>query len=376
MRIWLSRPHMGGTERAYVDAAFDSNFIAPLGPQLDAFEARFAEYLGGEVHCLGLSSGTAALHLALRMQNLVEGDEVWVSSMTFAGGAFPILYERATPVFFDLSAASWTICPDLIESELAKSEAAGKLPKAIIPTDLYGQSCDLERLEEIAGRYGVPLIVDSAESAGASFRDRKCGSGGDMAILSFNGNKIITTGGGGMLVSRDKAAIDYARFLSTQARDPAPHYQHSTYGYNYRMGNVSGAIGLGQLEVLDQRVAQRRAIFARYADALGSLPGFSFMPEPNWATSSRWLTTLTIDPALAGIDRETIREALLAEGIESRPLWKPMHMQPLFEGTRYIGAGLDAALFADGLCLPSSSDMTSGEQDEVIARIKALVAAA
>lgn len=373
MRIWLSKPHMGGTERRYVEEAFDSNFIAPLGPQLTEFEDRFAAYLGGGVHCLGLSSGSAALHLALRMRDLEPGDEVWVSSMTFAGGAFPILYERATPVFFDLSPASWTISAELIEEALADAARAGRLPKAIVPTDLYGQSCDLDRLEDLAARHGVTLIVDAAESAGAACRGRKCGSGGDFSILSFNGNKIITTGGGGMLVSRDAAAIERARFLATQARDPAPHYQHSTYGYNYRMGNVPAAIGLGQLEVLDERVARRRAIFDRYREALGGFPGVAFMPEPNWSQGTRWLTVMTIDPAVAGIDRETVRLGLLEAEIESRPMWKPMHQQPLFEGARYVGEGFDERLFANGLCLPSGSDMTDAEQDEVIERVVELI---
>lgn len=367
IRIWLSRPHMSGKERTYVDEAFASNFIAPLGPQLNEFEAHFADYLGGGVHCLGLSSGSAALHLALRMQELQAGEEVWVSSMTFAGGAFPIIYERATPVFFDLSPESWTICPNLVEEELAAAARRNRLPRAIVPTDLYGQTCDLDRFEAMCREYGVTLIVDSAESAGAGYRDRKCGTGGDFAILSFNGNKIITTGGGGMLVSRDADAIERARFLSTQARDPAPHYQHSTYGYNYRMGNVPAAIGLGQLEVLDARVARRREIFERYAAALGHLPGISLMPEPAWSHGSRWLTVITIDPEVASTDRETVRQTLLEAGVESRPMWKPMHLQPLFAGACYVGRGLDATLFEQGLCLPSGSDLTDAEQDEVIA---------
>ncbi|MEO9634390.1 MAG: aminotransferase class I/II-fold pyridoxal phosphate-dependent enzyme [Parasphingorhabdus sp.] len=366
MRIWLSRPHMGGTEQDYVGEAFESNFIAPAGPQLDQFEAGFADYIGQDVHCLAVSSGTAALHLALRMQNLDQGDEVWVSSMTFAGGVFPIIYENATPVFFDLSPESWTICPDLLEEALKAAGKRGKLPKAIIPTDLYGQSCDLARLEGLANEYEVPLIVDSAESAGANFRDRKCGSGGDMAILSFNGNKIITTGGGGMLVSKDEKVIEMARFLSTQAKDVAQHYQHSTYGYNYRMSNVAAAIGLGQLEVLDQRAIQRRNIFDRYSKALGNVPGVAFMPEPEWSTSSRWLTTATFDENLCGLNREMISQALLKKEIDSRPMWKPMHKQPLFDGKSYVGSGFDEKLFDNGLCLPSGSDMTIDEQDEVI----------
>jgi pyridoxal phosphate-dependent aminotransferase EpsN len=349
---------MSGKERGYVDEAFASNFIAPLGPQLTEFETRFANYLGDDVHCLGLSSGSAALHLALRIQDIEPGEEVWVSSMTFAGGVFPILYERATPVFFDLSPDSWTIDADLVTDALTESAKRGRLPRAIIPTDLYGQSCDLDRLEAAAARYGVPLIVDSAESAGASWNGRKCGTGGDFSILSFNGNKIITTGGGGMLVSRNKDAIERARMLSTQARDPAPHYEHSTYGYNYRMGNISAAIGLGQLEVLDQRVARRREIFARYVGALGDIDGLDFMPEPTAAHSSRWLTTLAIDPKRCGVTREQMRLSLAEDGIESRPLWKPMHIQPLFVGSCYVGCGFDEALFEKGLCLPSGCDMT------------------
>ncbi|MBZ6377437.1 pyridoxal phosphate-dependent aminotransferase [Pacificimonas flava] len=372
MRIWLSRPHMGGAERSYVDAAFDSNFIAPLGPQLQEFEERFAEYLGEGVDCLGLSSGSAALHLALHMLDLSPGAKVWVSSMTFAGGCFPILYERAEPVFFDLDPGSWTLCPDLVEAELKAAAKTGDLPAAIVPTDLYGQSCHLDRLEALAAEYGVPLIVDSAESAGAEFgRGRKAGTGGTMSILSFNGNKIITTGGGGMLVSRDRHFIDRARFLSTQARDPAPHYEHSVYGFNYRMGNIPAAIGLGQLEVLDARAARRREIFATYEAALGGMPGIAFMPEPSWSKATRWLTAMQIDPAEAGVSREDIRLALLDHEIESRPLWKPMHMQPLFEGSRYVGRGFDESLFANGLCLPSSSDMTDAEQDEVISVVRA-----
>ena len=372
MRIWLSRPHMGGTEETYVKEAFDSNFVAPIGPLLNQFEERFAEYLGDGMHCAALASGTAALHLSLHMLELEAKDEVWVSSMTFAGGAFPICYEGATPVFLDLSPSSWTLSPELLEEALTKADKAGKLPKAIIPTDLYGQGCDLAALEPLAERYGVRLIVDAAESAGASVHGRKCGSGGDMAILSFNGNKIITTSGGGMLVSRDKNAIERAKFLATQARDPAPHYEHSVYGFNYRLSNVCAGIGLGQLEVLDTRAEQRRAIFDRYAKELGDIPGFTFMPEPNWSRGTRWLSAFTIDPKLAGFSREDVRLALLEHEIESRPLWKPMHLQPLFEGARYIGEGLDEALFADGLCLPSGSDMTADEQTEVIAHIRQL----
>ncbi len=376
MRIFLSKPHMSGQERVYVEQAFDSNFVAPLGPHLDAFERDVSAYLGGGLHCIGLSSGSSALHLALRLNGVDAGDEVWVSSMTFAGGIFPVSYLNATPVFFDLDPASWTLNVGLVAEALAKAAKAGNLPKAIVPTDLYGQSVDLDPLEALAQEYGVKLVVDSAESLGASYKNgRKCGTGGDAAILSFNGNKIITTSGGGMLVTRHAEVAEKARFLATQARDPAPHYEHSTIGYNYRLSNICAAIGVAQMEVLDQRVAARRAIFARYKAAL-ERPGIAFMPEPSDYHSSRWLSTMTVDPNQCGLGREDIREGLLNHQIESRPLWKPMHMQPVFAGTRYIGSGVDEDLFARGLCLPSGSDMTQAEQDEVIGHIQAMLDAA
>lgn len=366
MRIWLSRPHMGGTERQLVEEAFDSNFVAPVGPMLTRFEMEFAEYLGERVHCCAVSSGTAALHLALRLAGVGQGDKVWTTSMTFAGGAFPILYQNAQAVFFDLSSDSWTFCPDLLDEALAEANRKGTLPKAIVPTDLYGQSVDIDRFEAACQRYGVKLILDSAESAGASYKGRKAGTGGDAAILSFNGNKIITTSGGGMFVSRDPEMVKQAAFLSTQAREPEPHYQHETYGYNYRLSNISAAIGVGQLHVLDARVARRREIGERYREALSGRNGIQFMPEPDWSHSTRWLTAISVDPKATGITREEIRLSLLEKEIEARPLWKPMHLQPIFKGHRYIGRGLDEQLFANGLCLPSGSDMTSDEQDEVI----------
>ena len=375
MRVWLSRPHMSGHEQARVVEAFASNFVAPLGPQLDAFEAAVSDYLGGGLHCVGLSSGSAALHLALRIAGVGPGDEVWISSMTFAGGIFPVNYLGARPRFFDLDPASWTLDTGLIADELARAARENRLPRAIVPTDLYGQSVDLDALEGLAGRYGVRLIVDSAESLGASIGNRKAGTGGDAAILSFNGNKIITTSGGGMLVTRHKDWADQARFLSTQARDPAPHYEHSTYGYNYRLSNICAAIGLGQMQVLDDRVARRRAIFERYRRAL-DLPGIGTMPEPAGRRSTRWLSVITVDPGqTGGVTREDLRLALLDHRIESRPVWKPMHLQPLYRGAPYHGAGVDARLFELGLCLPSGSDMTDAQQDEVIAHLRARLGA-
>lgn len=376
MRIYLSRPHLSGREEVRVAEAFASNFVAPLGPQLDAFEASVCDYLGTDVHCVALSSGSAALHLALRIAGVERGDEVWISSMTFAGGIFPANYLGATPRFFDLDPASWTIDTAFLGDELAKAARQNRLPKAIVPTDLYGQSADLDPLESLAAQYGVRLIVDSAESLGADYQGgRKAGTGGDAAILSFNGNKIITTSGGGMLVTRHKDWADQARFLATQARDPAPHYEHSTYGYNYRLSNICAAIGLGQMEVLDARVARRREIFARYQSALVR-PGIAFMPEPEGLHSTRWLTALTIDPTETGVSREGIRLMLLEHQIESRPIWKPMHMQPLYAGAPYHGTGVDEALFANGLCLPSGSDMSNDQQDQVIGRILERLAAA
>lgn len=374
MRIYLSRPHMSGHEQDRVAEAFASNFVAPLGPQLDAFESVVADYLGGGLHCVGLSSGSAALHLALRIAEVEPKDEVWISSMTFAGGIFPVNYLGAVPRFFDLDPTSWTLDVALLADELAKAAQENRLPKAIVPTDLYGQSVDLNALETLSSHYGIRLINDSAESLGATYLGgRRAGSGGDAAILSFNGNKIITTSGGGMLVTRHKDWADQARFLATQARDPAPHYEHSTFGYNYRLSNICAAIGLGQMQVLNDRVARRRAIFDRYQAALAPL-GFGFMPQPAGYHSTRWLTAITVDPIKTGITREAIRLELLTHQIEARPLWKPMHLQPLYQGAPYHGAGYDAGLFQIGLCLPSGSDMTDMQQDEVIGHIKALVA--
>ncbi|MHA6332448.1 DegT/DnrJ/EryC1/StrS family aminotransferase [Qipengyuania sp. CAU 1752] len=365
---------MSGNEETCVAEAFASNFVAPLGPHLDAFEQRVSDYLGGGLHCVGLSSGSAALHLALRIAEVGAGDEVWVSSMTFAGGIFPVNYLSAHARFFDLDSDSWTLDVATLSEQLAIAAKENRLPKAIVPTDLYGQSVALDELESLAAEYDVRLVVDSAESLGASYSDtRKAGTGGDAAILSFNGNKIITTSGGGMLVTRHKSWADEARFLATQARDPAPHYEHSTFGYNYRLSNICAAIGLGQMQVLDDRVSRRRAIFERYREAL-SRPGFDFMPEPEGQYSTRWLTACTVDPAELGVSREDIRLMLLEHEIEARPLWKPMHMQPLFAGAPYHGAGFDERLFEQGLCLPSGSDMTDMEQDEVIERIQGILA--
>jgi pyridoxal phosphate-dependent aminotransferase EpsN len=374
MRIYLSRPHMSGHEQSYVAQAFASNFVAPVGPQLEAFEAVVSEYLGEGLHCVAVSSGSAALHLALRIAGVVPGDEVWLSSMTFAGGVFPVNYLGAVPRFFDVDPETWMLDANLLEQELQAAARQNRLPKAIVPTDLYGQSVDLTRFEELASHYGIKLIHDSAESLGATDRrGRKAGSGGDSAVLSFNGNKIITTSGGGMFVSKHQDWAQTARFLATQARDPAAHYQHSTFGYNYRLSNICAAIGLGQMQVLQDRVDRRRRIFERYQRALMPL-GFTFMPEPEGSTASRWLTVVRVDPSATGTTQNAIRLDLLAHQIEARPLWKPMHLQPLYAGASYHGAGFDTELFQLGLCLPSGSDMSEEQQSEVISRVANLCA--
>jgi pyridoxal phosphate-dependent aminotransferase EpsN len=369
MRIYLSRPHMSGNEKKYVSDAFDSNFVAPVGPQLKEFEKTVSNYLNKGLYCVALSSGSAALHLALRIAGVVAGDEVWISSMTFAGGIFPVNYLGANPRFFDLDVNNWSIDISLLADELAKAAKENRLPKVIVPTDLYGQSVDIEALENLAGQYNIRLIFDSAESLGANVKNgRKAGTGGDAAILSFNGNKIITTSGGGMLVTRHKEWAIEAQFLATQARDAAPHYEHSTYGYNYRLSNICAAIGLGQMKVLDDRVARRREIFECYKLKL-SRPGIKFMPEVSGHRGTRWLTALTVDDQVIGTSREDIRLMLIDEQIESRPLWKPMHLQPLYKNMPYHGSGVDEGLFKQGLCLPSGSDLSENQQEEVIERI-------
>lgn len=366
MRIWLSKPHMGGTEEHQVAEAFKSNFIAPIGPQLDGFERALSEYIGSGVHCACVSSGTAALHLALHMENLSASDEVWLSSMTFAGGVFPINYVGAKPVFFDLDKSSWTISADLVEEMLTKRAKENKLPKVIIATDLYGQASDYDRLENLAQKYGVTLLIDAAESMGTRYKDKSACYAGKASIVSFNGNKMMTTGGGGAFVSRDKQLTDRAKFLSTQARDPAPHYEHSEYGFNYRMGNIPAAIGLGQLDSLDKHVKARQDIALRYASALKSKTNIEFMPEAEWGTHSRWLTTALINENDTSFDVAAFCKGLTDAGIETRRLWKPMHLQPLYKGAEYIGNGVDEHLFAHGVCLPSSSNMSREEHNEVL----------
>jgi pyridoxal phosphate-dependent aminotransferase EpsN len=368
-RIYLSPPHMSGEERELLLAAFDSNWIAPLGPQVEAFEREFSEKVGAPA-AVALSSGTAALHLSLIMLGVKPGDEVLTSTLTFAATANAITYVGAKPVFIDCDRRSWNMDPALLAEEFEASLKRGVRPKAVIAVDLYGQCADYDPIVEICRRREIPLIEDAAEALGASYRGLPAGSFGETACFSFNGNKIITTSGGGMLVSRRREFTEKARFLATQARDPAPHYQHSEIGYNYRMSNLLAAIGRGQLRCLGQKVEKRRAIFEFYRRALDELPGIEFMPEMPEGRSNRWLTCVTIDPKEFGADREAVRLALDAENIESRPLWKPMHLQPVFASCRVAGGDVSADLFDRGLCLPSGSNLTEDDLLRIVETIK------
>ena len=362
-RIYLSPPHMGDNERKYLTDAFDSNWIAPLGPHVDGFENEMAEYLGVK-HTAALSSGSAALHLALIIAGIKEGDKVLCPSLTFSATANVIMYEKAQPIFVDSDPNTWVV--DLIALEKAIKEHK---PKAFIPVDLYGQSCDYDAILNLCNQHNVIVIEDAAEALGADYKGKKCGSFGEMGILSFNGNKIITTSGGGLLLSNNEDYVKKARFLATQAREPELHYEHKELGYNYRMSNLLAAIGSGQLQVLDDRVKTRRSIFERYFDALSHIDGFDFMPEAPNNKLNRWLTTLTVDPNKTGVNRTQIIEALEKENIESRPVWKPMHLQPLYKDCDYITVGekdVSGRLFENGLCLPSGSNLSVDDQNRII----------
>lgn len=364
---------MSGREQEFVQQVFASNWIAPLGPQVDAFEKEFCQVTGAK-HALALSSGTAALHLALLLSDVNPEDEVIVSTLTFAASANPIVYVGARPVFIDSETASWNMDPALLADTLKRKAANGRLPKAIILVHLYGQSADIDPILALCQEYGITLIEDAAEALGAAYKGKSPGIFGKAGIFSFNGNKIITTSGGGMLISNDGDFIAHARKLATQARDPAPHYEHSEIGYNYRMSNVLAGIGRGQLFALADHVKSLRRNFDYYVEALGDLPGVQFMPEAPWGRHTRWLTTLTIDPQQAGVDRETVRLALEAQNIEARPVWKPMHLQPVFAGYEAVGGQVAEKLFADGLCLPSGSDLTEPELARVSNAVRTVFA--
>ncbi|GCL41338.1 aminotransferase class I/II-fold pyridoxal phosphate-dependent enzyme [Anabaena sp. FACHB-1250] len=369
--ILLSTPHIGSQELAFVKEAFDTNWIAPVGPHVDAFEQEFC--LGtGASYAAAVSSGTAALHLALQLVGVGSGDEVFCSTLTFAATANPIIYLGAKPVFIDSDRISWNMNPELLQEALQKRAYFGKLPKAVILVHLYGQSADIEPILQVCNQYNIPLIEDAAEALGATYKGLCPGTFGRVGIYSFNGNKIITTSGGGMLVSDDDKLVMKAKFLATQARDPAPHYQHSEIGYNYRLSNVLAGIGRGQLQVLNERVAARRRNFEIYQSALGDLPGIEFMPEANFGHSTRWLTALTVATEAFGADREYIRLQLAKEQIEARPVWKPLHLQPVFSECECIGGEVGEDLFVRGLCLPSGSNLTDEDLERVISVITAI----
>ena len=367
-RIFLSPPHMSGRERELLLDAFDSNWIAPLGPYVDALESEFAT-LVGTGQAVALSSGTAALHLSLLMMGVGDGDEVLTSTFTFAATTNAITYVGARPVLIDSDRATWNMDPNLLEDELRDCARRNRLPKAVIVVDLYGQCADYEPIRQICAQYEVPIIEDAAEALGASYDGRSAGTFGVLGVFSFNGNKIITSSGGGMLVCDSDYLATRARFLATQSRDPAPHYQHSQIGYNYRMSNLLAAVGLGQLRVLEDRVAARRANFDFYREALADSPGIDFMPEPQRCRSTRWLTCITIDPGRFGATSEEVRLALENANIESRPTWKPMHLQPAFAACRTRGGEVAEDIFRYGLCLPSGSSLTAEDRLRVVDQI-------
>lgn len=368
-RIYLSPPHMSGKERHFIDEAFESNWIAPLGPNIDAFEKELAAYTG-TADAVAVSSGTAAIHLSLQLLGLGAGDTVFCSSFTFVASANPIRYCGAEPIFIDSEPDTWNMSPEALQRAFEDANRQGKLPKAVIVVHLYGQVSKMDEIVNLCGQYEVPLIEDAAESLGSTYKGRQSGSFGKFGIYSFNGNKIITTSGGGMLVSDDAELLSKARFLATQARDAAPHYQHSSIGFNYRMSNLLAGVGRAQLEVLDERVAARRAVYENYADAFSDRRGISFMPELRDTKSNRWLTALIMDEQETNATVPELLDALEAANIEARPLWKPLHLQPLFEGSRFYahqgGESVCEHLFQRGICLPSGSSMSVVDQVRVV----------
>ena len=367
-RIYLSPPHLSGLEKKFLNEALDSNWIAPLGPQVDSFEEEMADYLDVKA-AVALNSGTAALHLALRNSNVKSGDIVLCPSLTFSSSANVILYEKAIPVFIDADPNTWNINYVSLERAIIACKERGKLPKVLITVDIYGQSADYDNILEICNKYNIVVIEDAAEALGSEYKGAKCGTFGKAGIFSFNGNKIVTTSGGGMLVSNDEKFVDHARFLSTQAREPEIHYEHKELGYNYRMSNLLAAVGRGQLAVLDEKVKSKQGIFSRYKSALGDIEGIEFMPIASYGISNCWLTTLLINDAVAGFDRDSVIAALENEDIESRPIWKPMHLQPLYKEFDYYESeegDISKTLFNNGICLPSGTSLSIVDQERII----------
>ncbi|CCW04724.1 MULTISPECIES: DegT/DnrJ/EryC1/StrS family aminotransferase [Bacillus] len=372
-RIFLSSPHMSGNEKIYINEAFDTNWIAPLGPNVDHFEEEMSDYIGSK-GAVAVSSGTAAIHLALELLEVKSGDCVFCSSLTFIASANPIMYQGAEPIFIDSEVETWNMSPIALEKAFKDAQGTGRMPKAVIVVNLFGQSAKMDEILTICNYYNVPIIEDAAESLGATYKGKQTGTLGKLGVYSFNGNKIITTSGGGMIVSDDIELLKKAKFLATQARDPAIHYQHSKVGYNYRMSNIIAGIGRAQLQVLDDRVKMRREIFKHYTEALKHLDGITFMPELEGTRSNRWLTAILIDERKLNINPVNIVQELEKENIEARPLWKPLHIQPVFKGTKYYSHGekesISEFLYHSGICLPSGSNMTMEEQNEVIKYLK------
>jgi dTDP-4-amino-4,6-dideoxygalactose transaminase len=370
-KIWLSSPHMGGSEQKFVKEAFDTNWVAPLGPHLNGFEEDIKMYLGANKEVAALSSGTAAIHLALILSGVKANDEVICQSFTFSASANPIVYLGASPIFVDSEKDTWNMCPIALEEAIKDRILIGKKPKAILSVDLYGMPAKMDEIVAISKKYGITLIEDAAEALGASYKGQKCGTFGDFGIISFNGNKVITTSGGGALVCKNEEDKQKAVFLATQARDNAAHYQHSEIGYNYRMSNIIGGIGRGQMEVLDKRVNARRNNNQFYQELFQDVEGGTVLLEPTHDYfSNHWLSAITIDAAKAGFTREDLRLSLEKDNIESRPLWKPMHLQPVFKDCNYYGSTVSEDLFRDGLCLPSGSNLTINDLDRIASNIK------
>lgn len=375
-KIWLSSPHMGGNELKYIHDAFDENWVAPLGPNVNSFEEKLHNFLGGNIEVATLSAGTAAIHLALLLLDVQRNDEVLCQSFTFSASANPITYVGAKPVFIDSEPETWNMCPKALEEAILARMAKSQKPKAIIVVHLYGMPAKMDEIIEISKKYEIPLIEDAAEALGSKYKGQKCGTFGDFGILSFNGNKIITTSGGGALVCKTPQQKEKAVFLSTQARDSAPHYQHSEIGYNYRMSNISAGIGCGQMEVLEERISARRKNHDFYVDLFASIPGIKVLTEPNSDYfSNHWLSAIVIDEKITGFTREDLRLKFLEDNIESRPLWKPMHLQPVFAGAPYYGQNVAEQLFNNGLCLPSGSNLTAEDLDRIQSVVLNLVSA-